>query len=72
MHPFTCLQNPLKQKTFAAKNYSEYENETNQNLNLKVIGMNNNIMQQTYDETTLDYIQNNKWNFSSEQNYVLN
>jgi len=31
-----------------------------------VIGMNNNIMQQTYDETTLDYIQNNKWNFSSE------
>ncbi len=34
--------------------------------------MNNNIMQQTYDETTLDYIQNNKWNLSSEQNYVLN
>lgn len=34
--------------------------------------MNNNIMQQTYDETTLDYIQNNKWNLNSEQNYVLN
>ena len=34
--------------------------------------MNNNIMQQTYDETTLDYIQNNKWNFSSEQTYVVN
>jgi hypothetical protein len=30
------------------------------------MGMNNNIMQQTYDETTFDYIQNNKWNFSSE------
>jgi hypothetical protein len=28
-------------------------------------------MQQTYEETTLDYIQSNKWNISSEQTKLL-